>query len=395
MSQALSLKCNVCGVQLRSVQECQSHGEATGHADFVESTEAVLNLTCVACGKPCRSETEKDIHTKRTGHAEFVDKTNETAAAIDSEKEMKKLDADIKAELGVEGSSPMDVDSNPVDDPDEEKIEPEVDAKCLAELEGMGFNRNRAVRALYHTGTDNVEQAVNWIVEHENDADVDDPLLIAKTKIKKKLTKEEARIKAEELRKSMAAKKEKEEREMERLREQERIRSGKELLAAKRQEEELQLKRNLEARRIEKEEIARAKARIREKLEEDRIARRLKLGLPAELTEEEKQRERSGRRRRRQPRRRRRGKRRRRASSSNPWRRLTPSGRFWWTSRRPTANPTPTASPPATRPCCSTSATWSRRRTRRSFERSGWTTPRTKRESRASAAELSSRSAGS
>ena len=148
--------------------------QATGHADFVESTDAVLNLTCVACGKPCRSETEKDIHTKRTGHSEFVDKTNETAAAIDSEKEMKKLDADIKAELGVEGSSPMDVDSNPVDDPDEEKIEPEVDAKCLAELEGMGFNRNRAVRALYHTGTDNVEQAVNWIVEHENDADVDD-----------------------------------------------------------------------------------------------------------------------------------------------------------------------------------------------------------------------------
>ena len=90
----------------------------------------------------------------------------------------------------------------------------------------------------------------------------------------------------------MAAKKEKDEREMERLREQERIRSGKELLAAKRQEEELQLKRNLEARRIEKEETARAKARIKEKLEEDRIARRLKLGLPAELTEEEKQRER-------------------------------------------------------------------------------------------------------
>ena len=91
-TQALSLKCNVCGVQLRSVAEAQSHGEATGHADFVESTEAVLNLTCVECGKPCRSETEKDIHTKRTGHATFVDKTNETAAAIDSEREMKKLD---------------------------------------------------------------------------------------------------------------------------------------------------------------------------------------------------------------------------------------------------------------------------------------------------------------
>ena len=88
MSQALSLKCNVCGIQLKSVAEAQSHGEATGHADFAESTEAVLNLTCVACGKPCRSETEKDIHTKRTGHAEFVDKTDETATAMDTEGEL-------------------------------------------------------------------------------------------------------------------------------------------------------------------------------------------------------------------------------------------------------------------------------------------------------------------
>lgn len=48
----------------------------------------------------------------------------------------------------------------------------------------------------------------------------------------------------------------------------------------------------MEARRIEKEEAARAKAKVQEKLEEDRRARRLKLGLPEELTEEEKERER-------------------------------------------------------------------------------------------------------
>lgn len=53
---------------------------------------------------------------------------------------------------------------------------------------------------------------------------------------------------------------------MERLREQERIRSGKELLAAQKLEQDLQLKRNLEARRIEKEETARAKEKIRIKL---------------------------------------------------------------------------------------------------------------------------------
>jgi UBX domain-containing protein 1/4 len=58
----------------------------------------------------------------------------------------------------------------------------------------------------------------------------------------------------------------KEEKELEKLREQERVRAGKELLAAKRQEDELKLKRNLELRRIEKEEEARARERIRQKL---------------------------------------------------------------------------------------------------------------------------------
>ena len=291
------MKCNVCGVQLRSVAEAQSHGEATGHSDFAESTEAVLNLTCVACGKPCRSETEKDIHSKRTGHTEFVDKTHEQTATVDTEGEMKAIGDEMKAELGLPiapSSNANKDDAKVVDGEDEERVEPEVDQALVTELESMGFSRNKAVRALHFTGTASVEQAVNWIVEHEKDADADDPLTVPASVARKKtpLTKEEARKKAEELRRSMALKKEKEEKELERLREQERIRSGKELLKAKRAEEELQLKRNLEQRRIEKEEAKRAKAKILAKLEEDRIERRRKLGLPDELTEEEKAKER-------------------------------------------------------------------------------------------------------
>lgn len=79
---ALSLKCNTCGLALRSMREAQDHGEATGHADFSESTEAVLSLVCADCGKPCRSQTECDVHTKRTGHASFVDKTAEAAKPV-------------------------------------------------------------------------------------------------------------------------------------------------------------------------------------------------------------------------------------------------------------------------------------------------------------------------
>lgn len=111
-TQALSLVCKDCGTLLRSVKEAQDHGEATGHSQFEESTEAVSGrwerthpkgdvphttlalvdrspcprpdcapaigqvrrLVCVECGKPCRSDTEWDVHQKRTGHSTYTDK---------------------------------------------------------------------------------------------------------------------------------------------------------------------------------------------------------------------------------------------------------------------------------------------------------------------------------
>jgi uncharacterized UBP type Zn finger protein len=54
----------------------------------------------------------------------------------------------------------------------------QVDAALLSELTTMGFNANRATRALHTTGTSSMEQAINWIMEHENDADIDTPLLV-------------------------------------------------------------------------------------------------------------------------------------------------------------------------------------------------------------------------
>jgi hypothetical protein len=83
------------------------------------------------------------------------------------------------------------------------------------------------------------------------------------------------------------AKREKEEKESERLREKERIRSGKELLAAKRIEEDQERKRNIDWRRREKEEEAAAREKIRLKLVEDKRERRHKLGLPEDPTPEE------------------------------------------------------------------------------------------------------------
>lgn len=277
---AKSLRCNQCNTLLKSVAEAQNHSEATGHIDFEETTEVIKILLCKECGKKCRTQAERDLHTRHTSHTEYVDETD-VAAVLDTEKQMK------------EAAAAMDVDSDndnaaAGDDGEQEMVPVEVDAEMLSGLQDMGFPENRSKRAIHFSGASTVEGAINWLVEHEGDEDIDDPLFVPKAKqAGPKLTPEEARQKAEELVRKARERREKEERETERLRELERIRMGKEIQAAKRAEEEGQLRRNAEARRREKEEDARYREALRLKLEEDKKARRRKLGLPEEPTPEE------------------------------------------------------------------------------------------------------------
>ncbi|KAK9146010.1 hypothetical protein Sjap_005913 [Stephania japonica] len=271
----LSLQCGDCGVLLKSVEEAQEHAELTSHSNFAESTEAVLNLVCTTCGKPCRSKTESDLHTKRTGHSDFSDKTSEAAKPISLDPPIKSDDHDVSgAAAAAEGAE------------GEELIVPVVEKKLMEELEGMGFPTARATRALHFSGNGSLENAINWIVEHENDPDIDEmPLVPISSKVqasKPSLTPEEMKIKAQELRERARKKKEEEERKSEREKEKERIRIGRELLEAKRIEEENERKRLLAFRKAEKEEEKRAREKIRQKLEEDKAERRRKLGLPPE-----------------------------------------------------------------------------------------------------------------
>lgn len=283
---ALSLVCQDCGVLLKSVKEAQDHGDATGHANFAESTEAVKRYVCTECGKPCRSDTEREVHTKRTGHTGFKEVASEEV--LNTEAQM----AAARAEAGGGEGGAAAAGAGSSTDMEVELVAPEVNPELLKELQGMGFGTNRATRALHFSGGEALEAAVNWIMEHESDADIDEPLLVPKGEPKHKLSAEEAKAKAAELVRLAREKREREDKELERLREQERLRSGRELAAAARQEEELRLKRQIEERRREKEEEERAREKIRTKLEQDRRERRRRLGLPEELTEEEKEAER-------------------------------------------------------------------------------------------------------
>ncbi|KAG5560666.1 hypothetical protein RHGRI_003858 [Rhododendron griersonianum] len=265
----VSLQCGDCGTLLRSVEEAQEHAELTKHSNFSESTEAVLNLVCSFCGKPCRSKTESELHTKRTGHTEFTDKTLEAVKPISLE--VPKGDVDMEEADGASSSNQS-----------EEMVVPEVDQKLLEELEGMGFPKAKATRALHFSGNVSLEAAVNWAVEHEDDTDIEEmpKVPVNRKTVAPSLSPEEVKIKAQELRERARKKKEEEDKRMEREREKERIRVSKELLEAKRIEEENERKRLLAFRKAEKEEERRAREKIRQKLEEDKAERRRKLGLP-------------------------------------------------------------------------------------------------------------------
>lgn len=59
----------------------------------------------------------------------------------------------------------------------------EVDPELLQQLESMGFPTQRSIRALYFSKATDPDTAVNWLVEHEGDMDIDDPLLVPKVRI--------------------------------------------------------------------------------------------------------------------------------------------------------------------------------------------------------------------
>lgn len=81
---------------------------------------------------------------------------------------------------------------------------PEVNKKLLLELESMGFPLARATRALYYSGNASLLDALNWVFEHENDADIDQmPLVPVEIPIESPEQSditEKMRIKAQEVR---------------------------------------------------------------------------------------------------------------------------------------------------------------------------------------------------
>ncbi|CAG9865212.1 unnamed protein product [Phyllotreta striolata] len=203
----------------------------------------------------------------------------------------------------------------------------------------MGFNKEKAELAVSRTGSSDVQVVMDWLLSHDADVDVppqiptndnsstkdsedvpeedsskpETPAPVVKSiqcdhcgklfqtneevefhasktghenfsessEEKKPLTDEEKKEKLAKIEaklKQRRLERESKEKEEALLREKNRIKSGKELLEAKRKHEELEMKKFLEQKKREKEEERLAKQRIREQIEQDKLARKAKFG---------------------------------------------------------------------------------------------------------------------
>lgn len=101
------------------------------------------------------------------------------------------------------------------------------------------------------------------------------------TEEKKPLTEEEKlaqKAKLEELMQQKRREREEKEKKEALDRERNRIRSGKEMIEAKRKQEEAEIKKMVELRKREKEEERLARQRVKDQIEQDRLARKAKFG---------------------------------------------------------------------------------------------------------------------
>ncbi|XP_067831671.1 UBX domain-containing protein 1 [Heptranchias perlo] len=170
----------------------------------------------------------------------------------------------------------------------------------------MGFSRNRAEKALALSGNQGIEKAMDWLIEHEDDPNLDDPYVapqgdvlgtsekteIAAAEVNFKensaqiqqnasLSEEEKKEqlkRLEELMKQRQLEREEREKKDEIDREKQRRKQGQELSMIRQKLQEEEMRKIAEDRRKEKMEDIRAKQRVREKIERDKAERALKFG---------------------------------------------------------------------------------------------------------------------
>ncbi|GAA5848588.1 hypothetical protein JCM8547_004563 [Rhodosporidiobolus lusitaniae] len=151
--------------------------ELTGCLEsFTSPTE--IDYTCPRCDK-------KVLATKTTRFSTFPDVLLVNVARFQIENWVPRK-VDVPLIVSAEGldMSPYvgkGLQEGETELPQEKEeaapaAEHQFDADAMNQLTGMGFPEIRAKRALLATGHNGAEVAMNWLFEHTEDSDIDDPL---------------------------------------------------------------------------------------------------------------------------------------------------------------------------------------------------------------------------
>eukprot|EP00980_Cylindrotheca_fusiformis_P006645 scaffold1390_cov138-Cylindrotheca_fusiformis.AAC.48 len=277
-----------------------SLGGGSGGANVSPEEARKLRLAKLAAGSPAAAPSAPSpMETSSTPAA--------ASSAATSDANMKD-DDDAKADTVMDDAEEKPP-ANPVDN---------LNAEALKTLtESMGFTTLRAQKGLLFSSGGTVESAVEWLMEHQDDVDIDEPIpegagkaqsykcnecgkilsnmanlelhanktghsdFEESTESVKPLTPEEKEAKIAEIKELLKAKRAERE-EAEKVdhveREKQRRFMGKEMLKTKEELEREQRKRDAAARKREKIEAKKERERIRAELEKDKLERRANKG---------------------------------------------------------------------------------------------------------------------
>ncbi|KAG8563714.1 hypothetical protein GDO81_016181 [Engystomops pustulosus] len=176
------------------------------------------------------------------------------------------------------------------------------ESSALESLIEMGFSPNRAQKAVAATGNQGIESAMDWLMEHEDDPDIDEPLVpdvkedvseqdpqtmetgseeMDTSSGRSPLTEEEKERQTKRMMELIAQKQqEREEREKRERIDQEiqRRKQGQELAVIRQKMQEQEMQKAAEERRREKQEERMARERVREKIARDKAERAKRYG---------------------------------------------------------------------------------------------------------------------
>lgn len=180
----------------------------------------------------------------------------------------------------IRGAAPMEIDeAAAVTDTTATEnpgfVKEKLNATYVEELLSMGFALLRVEKALYFTQSTEIANAVQWLTDHENDADIDIPLAQNQpvTPAAPKLSPEEAQKAAMEIQTRLKRERDEREKQESKDREKARVESMKLAAETNAQLAEEQLKRDRAERDREKREHEAHAAQLKERLRLDYIER--------------------------------------------------------------------------------------------------------------------------